>query len=155
MTPTVDVRVDESMGKVAFKWKVTNEGDEGARDVALDLPSMNESEPFASELPAGQSATVELTLPFEKLGIHGKGGYALFYRILYKDANFYSFSAPYTVSMLLPLIPSRVPSGALDGPSEIPLAASATRTATVLNVASAVVVVGRVSAVVRVELGVP
>ena len=152
MTPTVDAQVDEATSTVGLKWKVTNEGDEAAQDVALDLPALNESHPFASTLAPEQSATVELKIPFDKLAIRTKGSYALFYRILYKDANFYAFSAPYSVSLLLPPAPSRMLTGSIDGASEIQLSEQAARSITVQNVAPAEITVDRVEAIAPVEI---
>ena len=152
MVPSVDVHVDEGTHTVSLKCSVKNDGDEPAHEVALDLPALNESYPVSSVLPAGESGSVDVSIAFDKLGIQRRGGYGLFYRILYKAANLYSFSAPYSMSIVLPPAPSRVLSGAPDGSAEIALSSRATRGVTVQNVSSMDATIDRIDPVAPVEL---
>src|SRR6266581_1258726 len=71
MVPTTQVRLDEEAKTVAVKWTVKNDGDEPAHEVALDLPALNESYSVSAVMPAGEGADVEVTIPFDKLGIRG------------------------------------------------------------------------------------
>ncbi len=107
MVPTHEFRVDEAKKQVELSWTVKNEGDENAKEVALDLPQLNESYSLLKDMPPGSVAKQAISIPFERLGISEKGQYALIYRILYKDANFYPFSAPYVALVTLPPAPSR------------------------------------------------
>ena len=152
MVPSIDVRIDENAHTVSLKCNVKNDGDEPAHEVALDLPALNESYPVANVLPPGESGSVDLSLPFDKLGMQKRGGYALLYRILYKDANLYSFSAPYSMSVVLAPAPSRVLSGASADFSEIAVSSRATRAVTVQNVSSMDATIERIEPVAPVEL---
>jgi len=153
MVPSTQVRLDEDAKTVTVKWSVKNDGDEAAHDVALDLPAMNESYNLSSPMAAGESASVELTIPFDKLGIRGRGGYSLLYRILYKDANSYSFSAPYSMSIVLPPAPTRVLSGSPNGFSEISLSNRASGSVTLQNVSTLEAIVDKIEPVAPVEIG--
>ncbi len=154
MVPSTQVRLDEDAKTVIVNWTVKNDGDEPAHEVALDLPALNESYSFSSAMPAGERADVELKIPFDRLGIHRRGGYSLLYRILYKDANFYSFSAPYSMSIVLPPAPTRVLSGGPDGFSEISLSSRARGSVTLQNVSSIEADVDKIEPVAPVEVAV-
>ena len=154
MVPSVESHVDEAAQAVALKWTVTNEGDESAQEVALDLPALNESHSLANSMAPQEKATVEVTIPFDRLGIQQRGAYGVFYRVLYKDANLYSFSAPYSTTVILPPAPTRVLSAAPDGFSEISLASRAAAAITAQNVTSIEANIDKLEPVAPVEIGI-
>jgi hypothetical protein len=102
MMPAYEVHVDRQNKKVTIQWTVTNQGDESAKEVGLDFPSLNEVYPIAQDLAPRGQARWTLKLPFSRLGISRRGSYALVYRVNYKDANLYPFSAPSMVWISLP-----------------------------------------------------
>ncbi len=108
LVPVFRMNVDEANKKVTIAWTVTNEGDEAAEAVALDFPAFSEAYTMSSELPPRSSATKTLVFPFAKLGIDKRGTYSLIYRINYKDANMFPFSATHLASIPLPPEVSRV-----------------------------------------------
>ncbi len=101
------VTVDESNQLVILKFSLTNEGDELAREVGVEFPSQNESVIAGKELYPKQKVEHEQKIKFETLGIKTPGTYAIPYRVLYKDANYYPFSAPYVASATIGSAPTR------------------------------------------------
>jgi hypothetical protein len=126
LVPKQDIVVDTSKMQVRVTWSVKNEGDERAKDVVLDLPQLNESYPLSKDMAPGDLGAVKHTqvFSFDQLSVKEKGEYALIYRILYKDANFYPFSAPHVAMVTIPPAPSRAlhiqfEDGDREGPFEL------------------------------------
>lgn len=77
-----------------LKCSVTNNGDEAAREVAIDMPLLNEREDLSASLAPAGTAHYTKEVSFQALNIDKDGAYALPFRVLYKDGNRFSFSAP-------------------------------------------------------------
>jgi len=151
IVPSPEVNVDEGGRSTRLRWTVKNDSAAPALEVALELPGLNESHSISKLLAPGETAAMELTIPFTTLGIERRGGYALAYRILYRDTNLYPFSAPYLISIALPPVPSRSLSASLDGAS-ISLSDQVDRTVLLQNVAAVDAQVDRIETVAPLEI---
>ena len=101
------VSIDEASKTVSVKFGLSNQGDELAREVGVEFPTLNESIIVGKEVYPKQKVEHEQKIKFESLGITEPGTYAIQYRVLYKDANYYPFSAPYVASATLGTAPTR------------------------------------------------
>lgn len=111
LVPTITYNIDETRQSVEIVVSVINEGDEPAHEVELELPTLNQRHLFSKELQPNGSSQVKLKFSYADLGMSQKGDYGLIYRLLYKDSNFYPFSAPYVLRLVIPPAPSVVLSG--------------------------------------------
>lgn len=108
MVPLVEAKIDEASQSVEVSVQVTNEGDESANEVEVDLPALNQRHTISAAMTQNTSGKLNLKFSFAELGIQSTGEYGLVYRVLYKDGNFYPFSAPYTLKIVRPPAPSRI-----------------------------------------------
>lgn len=107
LIPLYEVTVDQSKGVADISFKLTNEGDEQAIDTGIDIVSLNELHIGAKLLKPEESASFNVTVPLSSLNIKSSGTYTLACRTVYKDSNFYQFSAPFFVDIDIPPVPGR------------------------------------------------
>jgi len=128
LIPSNKIQVNQQSKNVRFEWTLLNDGDEAAEAVGLELPALNQAYILASELAPQGKASQTLTVPFSKLGIDKPGVYSVVYRVSYKDANLFPFSAPHLVQIVIPPGVGRVLVMQLNRPgAEIQLPLQSTR----------------------------
>lgn len=108
LVPMYQLQMDSKKQTLTIEWSIGNQGDESAHDVGLDFPTLNQAYPVASVLEAGRGVPLKLTFPLAQLGIGPRGVYSVIFRVTYKDANLYPFSAPYLIRISRPPEMSRV-----------------------------------------------
>ncbi|OVE80223.1 hypothetical protein BVY02_00940 [bacterium J17] len=110
-----DVVVDAEKKSFKLKVRIENNGDESAKAVGLELPEIGETRAVAPTLAPGKSLEFETNVSFDAVGIEKAGLYTFPFRVLYRDANAFPFSAAHLSQVELPPLPSRVLSATLEG----------------------------------------
>ena len=153
LTPNLTAQIDEQAQRVTLAAELKNDGDESAFDVALELPTLNESHPVVQHLQSGESAKQEIAFTFERLRIAQRGSYIVPIRVLYKDRNYYPFSAVYPFTFALEPSPGRsVVATFSTGLDPLILAGEAAVTLNIYNTGSAPVLIQQITVVTPAEV---
>jgi hypothetical protein len=107
MSPELKAIVDEPTKMVRLSGSVTNRGDESAKEVSLEFPTLNRRIKVSELMAVNTPSAVKVEIPFQELGIEKKGQYTLAYRVLYHDMNMYPFSNVQLLELVLGTVPAR------------------------------------------------
>ncbi|MBX9766856.1 MAG: hypothetical protein K2X47_06255 [Bdellovibrionales bacterium] len=107
ISPEITAVIDDSARVVRLSGRVTNRGDESAREVSLEFPSLNRRFKIVDVMLVNTPYDVNVEFTFQDLGMEKKGQYTLAYRVLYHDNNMYPFSNVQTMDFILGLVPAR------------------------------------------------
>ncbi len=107
ISPELTPAIDESAKVVRIKGRLTNRGDESAREVAVEFPTLNRRIKVVDLMVVQTPFDVSTEFSFQEIGIEKKGQYTLPYRILYHDNNMYPFSNVQMLDLILGLAPAK------------------------------------------------
>lgn len=107
ISPEITAVIDEPAKVVRLSGRVTNRGDESAREVSVEFPSLNRRIKITDLMSVNSPHDVSVDFTFQDLGIDRKGQYTLAYRLLYHDNNMYPFSNVQTLDLIFGLVPAR------------------------------------------------